>query len=69
MLPLVETPVERSGTLILRVWVEEGRQDGFRARVICTTGPGLVRPQAISELAEVHTVVQAWLDELLKADR
>ncbi|GII84233.1 hypothetical protein Ssi03_22230 [Sphaerisporangium siamense] len=62
----MEAPGERSGTLILRVWVEEGRRDGFRARVICTVGPGEARSWAVSEPADVHAVVQAWLDGLLE---
>jgi hypothetical protein len=53
--------------MILRMWVEDGRSDGFRVRVIRMVGPHLAPPAAVSTVDEVHAAVQAWLDELLES--
>jgi hypothetical protein len=64
---LVESLSERGGILILRVWVEIGRPDGFRARIIRMVGPHLTPPSAAGSVDDVHAAVQAWLDELLES--
>ncbi|MEV6824471.1 hypothetical protein [Amycolatopsis sp. NPDC051102] len=61
----MEVPSERNGILILRVWLESGRRDNFRARVFRTIGPDQAPPLVLSEVDDVRSVVQAWLDELL----
>ena len=67
-LAFVEDPPERSGTLILRVWLETGRADGFRARIIRSVGKHQAPPSAVTSADDVHAAVQAWLDELLEPD-
>jgi len=64
----VEDSSERTGTLILRVWLETGRPDGFRARIIRAAGKHQAPPSAASSPEEVHAAVQAWLDELRETD-
>jgi hypothetical protein len=64
----MEVPFEHAGTLILRVWLEGGRTDGFRARIIRTIGSEQAPPVAVSAVDDVHTVIQKWLDDLLEAD-
>jgi hypothetical protein len=61
----VEVPSERAGVLILRVWLEGGRPDNFRARVLRAIGSHQAPPLALSAVEDVHPAVQAWLDELL----
>ncbi|MBP2330409.1 hypothetical protein JOF56_010794 [Kibdelosporangium banguiense] len=57
----VDAPSERTGTLILRVWVE----DGLRVRILRAIGPHKAPPIAVTSVEDVHTVVQNWLEELL----
>ncbi|MCP2163341.1 hypothetical protein [Goodfellowiella coeruleoviolacea] len=65
----MEPPSERSGILILRVWVEDGRPDSFRARIIRTIGAHQQPPSAVSAVDDVHAAVQAWLNDLLGPGR
>jgi hypothetical protein len=65
----MEIPSERAGVLILRVWVEEGRPDGFRARIVRTGGRHQAPPTAVSAVDDVLATVHAWLDQLLEPDR
>ncbi|MFI1867240.1 MULTISPECIES: hypothetical protein [Streptomyces] len=62
----MEIPSERAGILILRVWVEGGRRDGFRARIIRTVDGGRAAPSAACAADDVLTAVRAFLDELLE---
>ncbi|WP_369035013.1 MULTISPECIES: hypothetical protein [Streptomyces] len=64
----METPSTRSGVLILRVWVEDGREDGFRARIIQTVDGQPEPPTAVSKTVDVLTAVRTWLDELLERE-
>lgn len=65
----MEIPSERTGVLILRVWVEDGRADGFRARIVRTGSRGQAPPSAASAVDDVLIAVRAWLDQLLETDR
>lgn len=64
----MEIPSERTGVLILRVWVEDGRADGFRARIVRTGSRDQVPPSAVSAVDDVLTAVRAWLDHILEPD-
>ena len=54
--------------LVVRAWVEEGRPDGFRARLIHAAGPGT--PPGLSEqivttsLEETVRAIRTWLTAL-----
>ncbi|MEU1802883.1 hypothetical protein [Streptomyces sp. NPDC019937] len=61
----MEIHSEQAGVLILRVWVEEGRPDGFRARIVRTGGRHQAPPTAVSAVDDVLIAVRAWLDQLL----
>ncbi|MFH9399231.1 hypothetical protein [Streptomyces sp. NPDC017638] len=65
----METPSARSGVLILRVWVEGDRPDGFRARIIRIVDGEQKPPTAADQTADVFLALRAWLDELLEQDR
>ncbi|MGY0063934.1 hypothetical protein ACWY4P_47030 [Streptomyces sp. LZ34] len=65
----MEIPSERTGVLILRVWMEGGRPDGFRARIVRTGGAHQAPPTAVSTVDDVLTAVHAWLDQLVEPDR
>jgi hypothetical protein len=60
-------PVERSGVLVVRAWVEGGAVAGLRARI--TQSHDLTRSEqtmTTTATAEgVMAAVQAWLDALL----
>jgi hypothetical protein len=62
----VEAHTERTGTLILRAWVEDGQSDRLRVRILHSIGPDKASPIAVTAVADVHAAVQAWLDELLE---
>lgn len=64
----METPSTRSGVLILRVWLEGGREDGFRARIIQTVDGQQEPPTAASGTTDVLAAVRTWLDELRERD-
>ncbi|MFI0820890.1 hypothetical protein ACH4TX_32820 [Streptomyces sp. NPDC021098] len=65
----MEIHSEQAGVLILRVWVEEGRPDGFRARIVRTGGGRhQAPPTAVSAVDDVLAAVRAWLDQLLEPD-
>ncbi|MEV3987798.1 hypothetical protein AB0J57_02705 [Streptomyces sp. NPDC049837] len=64
----METPSTRSGVLIVRVWVEGGGPDGFRARILQTVDGEETPPAAACRTADVLLAVRAWLDELLERD-
>ncbi|MBA6441168.1 MULTISPECIES: hypothetical protein [Streptomyces] len=64
----MEIPSERTGVLILRVWVEGGRPDGFRARIVPTGDGHQAVPTAVSAVDDVLTAVRAWLDQLLEPE-
>jgi len=64
----METPSTRSGVLILRVWVEGGRPDAFRARIIQMVDGQQAPPAAASRTAAVLEAVRSWLEELLEQD-
>ncbi|MFC8918392.1 hypothetical protein ACGF5F_35260 [Streptomyces sp. NPDC047821] len=64
----METPSTRSGVLILRVWVEGGGPDGFRARILQTVDGEERHPAAACQRTDVLLAVRDWLDELLKRD-
>jgi hypothetical protein len=63
---------ERGETMILRAWVEDGRQPRLRVRVI-RVSPGQADEPAISAAATIDGVcalVRIWLEVLLNdADR
>ncbi|MGW3286140.1 hypothetical protein ACWDR3_16040 [Streptomyces sp. NPDC001002] len=64
----METPSTRSGVLILRVWVESGREDGFRARIIRTVDGQQETPTAVSRTGDALAAVRTWLDELIERE-
>jgi hypothetical protein len=65
----VDFPEERTGTLILRVWVEDDRPDRLRVRIIRADGPHHANPLAVSTIDDVCAAVRSWLEELLTPDR
>ncbi|AEM83783.1 MULTISPECIES: hypothetical protein [Streptomyces] len=65
----MEIPSERTGVLILRVWVEGGRPDGFRARIVRTEDRHQAPPTAVSAVDDALTAVRAWLDQFIEPDR
>nr|WP_042185357.1 hypothetical protein [Kibdelosporangium sp. MJ126-NF4] len=61
----MEALPERTGTLILRAWVEDSPPYRLRVRVLPSIGPHQSSPRAVSEVEDVLAAVQAWLDELM----
>jgi hypothetical protein len=54
--------------LVVRAWIEDGRPDGFRARLIQAAGPetfpGPSEQIVTTSLDETVRAVRAWLDAL-----
>jgi hypothetical protein len=62
------TPLNRSVVLVVRAWVEEGRERGFRARLILAELPGGDRAPSAQVVAtsvdETISAIRAWLAPL-----
>jgi hypothetical protein len=58
---------DRTGLLIVRLWIEGNARDGFRARITQTLdSAGTERDVATAGTPEaVYTVVQKWVDEFV----
>lgn len=63
-------PSDRTGLLIVRLWIEGDARDGFRARITQTLdSAGTERAIAIAGTPEdVGTVVQTWIDEFVHSN-
>jgi hypothetical protein len=66
----MQQTTDRTGILILRLWIEGNAQEGFRARITQTldaTGP----ERAISTAGDpkaVYAVVQAWVEAFVNTN-
>ncbi|UOX92733.1 hypothetical protein MUY14_19680 [Amycolatopsis sp. FBCC-B4732] len=60
----MEVPEERSGSMVLRAWLEGGDPGALRVRVLSTIGTDEARPVAVTSREAVQAAVQNWLDEL-----
>ncbi|MFK0246933.1 hypothetical protein ACIQUM_19715 [Amycolatopsis azurea] len=60
----MKPPEERSGSMVLRAWLEGGKPQALRVRVIFTVGTNDARSLVVSSPEAVHTAVQNWLEEL-----
>lgn len=63
----MESLSERGGILIVRAWLESGRPDGFRARIIRMVGPDLEPPSAVTTADDVQAAVRVWLADVLES--
>jgi hypothetical protein len=63
-------PSDRTGVLIVRLWIEGNAQDGFRARITQTLdSAGAERAVAMAGTPDaVCTVVQSWVDEFVNSN-
>lgn len=61
---------DRTGLLILRLWIEGNARDGFRARITQTLDSGgMERAVAMASTPEgVRTVVQNWVDAFINSN-
>ncbi len=50
--------------MVLRAWLEGGRPDDLRVRILSSIGPNQATPVAVTTPAAVHEAVQRWLEEL-----
>jgi hypothetical protein len=62
----VEPSEEHSGSLVLRAWLEGGKPDALRVRILSTIGSQQSTPQAVTSTGAVHAAVQSWLEKLLE---
>lgn len=65
-----EQSPDRTGLLILRLWIEGNAQDGFRARITQTLdSAGTERAVAMAGTPQAAcTVVQNWVDEFVNSN-
>jgi hypothetical protein len=61
---------DRTGLLVVRLWIEGNALDGFRARITQTLdSDGTERAVATAGTPEaVFTVVQNWVDEFVNSN-
>jgi hypothetical protein len=52
--------------MVLRAWLEGGKPDALRVRILSTIGSQQATPQAVASIGAVHAAVQSWLEELLE---
>jgi len=50
--------------MVLRAWLEGGKPQALRVRVIFTVGTNDARSLVVSSPEAVHAAVQNWLEEL-----
>ncbi|WP_199565681.1 hypothetical protein [Spongiactinospora rosea] len=62
--PFAQSPEERAGSMVLRAWLEGGRPDRLRVRILSSIGPDQSPPLAATSPEEVHAAVQNWLEQL-----
>ena len=60
-------PPDRTGLLIIRVWVEQGSARPLRAQVRLTTNvaAGFASEATLADIDGVVAVVEAWLQDFL----
>ena len=60
-------PVDRTGLLLIRVWIEAGAVKPLRAHIRTTTdvARGFESELTVAEIASTLTLVEAWLTEIL----
>jgi hypothetical protein len=59
-----------TGVLVVRAWLEDGRNGGLRARITWTadvSGRGLTRLTASGQ-EQIHEAIEAWLDAVAAGD-
>lgn len=54
--------------MVLRAWLEGGKPDALRVRILSAIGSQQATPQAVTSTGAVHAAVQSWLEELLAQD-
>ncbi len=61
---------DRTGLLLVRLWIEGNARDGFRARITQTLdSAGTERAVEMAGTPEaVYTVVQTWIDEFVNSN-
>lgn len=57
--------MDRTGVLILRAWVEDGRQRRLRVRITRTTGHRDPSTATVTTSEQACAIVRRWIGELL----
>ncbi|WP_460400406.1 hypothetical protein [Actinophytocola sediminis] len=60
----MEPSEQPSGTMIVRAWLEDGRPDRLRVRILSSIGGQQAPPLAVSTVVAVQAAVLDWLAEL-----
>ncbi|MEU8636543.1 hypothetical protein AB0C38_30615 [Amycolatopsis sp. NPDC048633] len=60
----MEAPEERSGSMVLRAWLEGGEPGALRVRVLSTVGTHDAKTLAVTSPEAVLEAVRSWLEEL-----
>jgi hypothetical protein len=60
-------PLERTGLMIIRAWIEPGSSKPLRARIRLTrdVGIGLEEEMTLSDMPAVSAAVEFWLHDVL----
>jgi hypothetical protein len=60
-------PLDRTGLMIIRAWVEQGSSQPLRARIRFTTdvGAGFESELTLADVPGVSAAVELWLQDVL----
>jgi hypothetical protein len=60
-------PLDRTGLMIIRAWIEPGSSKPLRARIRLTkdVGAGLEEEMTLTDMPAVSAAVEFWLQEVL----
>ena len=60
-------PIDRTGLMIIRAWLEPGSSKPLRAQIRLSTdvGAGFEREMTLADVPAVAAAVEAWLQDVL----
>ncbi len=57
---------DRTGILIVHLWIEGNTREGFRARITRTLDPSGQQVKAVAATPEeIYAIVRAWVEEFV----
>ena len=60
-------PAERTGVVVVRIWLEPGHDDGLRARVTATDlATNRETSAAAASVDEIVRIVRAWIESFVR---
>jgi antitoxin component HigA of HigAB toxin-antitoxin module len=67
---MLAQPSDRTGILILRLWIEEDAHEGLRARITQTLDSGDEQAMATAaDPEDIYAVVRTWVEAFVDAEK